>query len=155
MKTAFLLIFSSAVMLHAQLSPLAPNAPKDKPVSAEGEKWAAFERAIAPFVEKARATYPDAKKRYLEGLPPGHVFFLVTRLHDAGGLVEQVFVEVKSIKGDKVTGVIASDINTVKSFARGQPYTFPEEEIYDWLISKPDGTEEGNIVGKFIDAYKP
>jgi hypothetical protein len=27
--------------------------------------------------------------------------------------------------------------------------------LLDWLITRPDGTEEGNVVGKFIDTYRP
>lgn len=28
---------------------------------------------------------------------------------------------------------------------------FKEKDIIDWLISKPDRSEEGNFVGKFLD----
>ena len=31
----------------------------------------------------------------------------------------------------------------------------PELEVLDWTVSKPDGTEDGNFVGKFLDTYKP
>jgi hypothetical protein len=30
-----------------------------------------------------------------------------------------------------------------------------EAELLDWLITKPDGSEEGNVVGKFLDTYRP
>lgn len=136
-------------------SPLAPDAPKDKPVSAESEQLAALDRAIAPYVKKAKETYPDAKKRYLQGLPPGHVFFLVTRLRDKNEASEQVFIEILSIADGKANGIIASDIHLVEGFKRGQAYSFPESALIDWLISKPDGTEEGNVVGKFLDTYQP
>jgi hypothetical protein len=116
---------------------------------------AALEIAIAPYVKKAKETYPAAKKRYLEGLPPKHIFFLVTRLHDKKGNFEQVFVEIRSITDGKAKGIIASDINNVEGFKRGQEFSFPESELVDWLISKPDGTEEGNVVGIFLDTYKP
>ena len=36
-----------------------------------------------------------------------------------------------------------------------QPYTLPDSEVVDWMFSKPDGSEEGNVVGKFLDTYKP
>lgn len=152
---AALIFFSIIVPTVFAQSPLAPNAPKDKPVEAIADQFAAFERAIAPYVAKARATYPDVKKRYLAGLPPKHIFFLTTRLHDKAGTIEQVFIEVRSITDGKVTGIIASDINDVVGFKRGDPYTFPEREMLDWLIAKPDGTEEGNRVGIFLDTYKP
>ncbi|WP_395748686.1 DUF2314 domain-containing protein [Prosthecobacter sp.] len=154
MKIALLFFALFVPAIFAQ-SPLAPNAPKDKPVHSEAEKFAALDRAIAPYVAKARATYPDAKKRFLAGLPPRHVFFLTTRLHDKKGNVEQVFIEVRSITHDKVSGIIASDILDVEGFKRGDAYTFAESEMLDWLISKPDGTEEGNVVGNFLDTYQP
>lgn len=154
MRASLICFFLIAPAVFAQ-SPLAPNAPKDKPVDASADQFAAFERAIAPYVAKARATYPEVKKRYLAGLPPKHIFFLTTRLHDKTGTIEQVFIEVQSITDGKVTGIIASDINDVAGFKRGDPYAFPEHEMLDWLIAKPDGTEEGNVVGIFLDTYKP
>jgi hypothetical protein len=133
---------------------LAPNAPQDKPGGLTAEQTNAFERAIAPYVAKARASYPEAKNRFLAGLPRGQAFFLTTRLHDKDGKWEQVFIAVERIKDSKVTGSISSDLNTVKGFKRGQKYTFPESELLDWLITKPDGKEEGNFVGNFLDTHK-
>jgi len=37
----------------------------------------------------------------------------------------------------------------------GQRITIPESKIDNWVIVRPDGTEEGNYVGKFLDHYKP
>jgi hypothetical protein len=153
MRIAFLLLALAATSV-AQ-TPLPPNAPKDKPIATTAEKFAALERAIAPYVAKARASYPAAKKRYQAGLPARHVFFLTTRLHDPSGKFEQVFIEVKSISKDKITGVIASDVIGLEGFKRGDKYTFLEKDLLDWLIAKPDGTEEGNEVGKFLDTYQP
>lgn len=155
MKALISLAIFWASITFGQQSPLAPNAPKDKPVSAEAAQMAALEIAIVPYVKKAKETYPAAKKRYLEGLPPKHIFFLVTRLHDKKGTFEQVFIEIQSITDGKVKGIIASDINRVEGFRRGQEFSFRESELLDWLISKPDGTEEGNVVGNFLDTYKP
>jgi hypothetical protein len=134
---------------------VAPNAPRDKPVEAKSDEVQRFEEAIKPHIEMARKTYPEAKGRFLKGLPPKHTFFITARLHDAGGRFEQVFIAVKEIKGGKVTGQIWSDIELVTGFQKGDAYTFPESELIDWTISKPDGTEEGNFVGKFMDSYQP
>ena len=155
MKTVALVLLLCASSLIAQQTPLAPNAPPDKPFTVESEKVAALHKAMEPFIAKARATYPEAKKRYLAGLPPRQVFFLVTRLRDQRGRMEQVFIEIQSIADGKASGILASDIRVVEGFKRGQAYTFPEKDLIDWLISKPDGTEEGNVVGIFLDNYKP
>jgi hypothetical protein len=33
--------------------------------------------------------------------------------------------------------------------------TVQEKDVYDWTISRPDGSEDGNYVGKFLDTYHP
>jgi len=135
---------------------LSPDAPKDDPVPISGnEATRKFDEAIKPYVEKARKTYPEAKKRFLAGLPPKHTFFVTTRLHDDTGAFEQVFIAVKEIKNGRIKGLIWNDIQTVRGYKNGDSYEFPESEILDWLIAKPDGTEEGNFVGKFLDTYNP
>ncbi len=143
------------IIAAAQEVSVAPNAPKDKPVRATGDQVQQFEEAIRPHVEMARKTYPQAKERFLKGLPPKHAFFITTKLRDAAGRFEQVFVAVREIKGDQISGRIWSDINLVSGYKLGDPYTFPESELIDWTISKPDGTEEGNFVGKFLETYQP
>jgi uncharacterized protein YegJ (DUF2314 family) len=153
----FALVFGCAAGGLAQepgkLSPLAANAPKDQPVKSVDEQK--FDEAIKPYVEEARKTYPDARERFLAGLPPKHVFFITTRLHDSTRRWEQVFIEVKEIKDGVIKGLIANDIEVVSGYKLGDAYSLPESEVLDWTISKPDGTEDGNFVGKFLDTYKP
>jgi hypothetical protein len=138
-----------------QQGTLSPNAPVDRPVAVEGrssdEALARMRELTAPYTEQALATYPDAKGRYLAGLPPGETFFVTTVLRDSAGRFEQVFVLVDQIDDGIVKGRIASEILSVDGYRRGQPHTFREADIVDWLISKPDGSEEGNFVGKFLD----
>jgi hypothetical protein len=135
---------------------LAPNAPKDQPKETTGEEDVKkFEAAIKPYIEKARQTYPEAKKRFLAGLPPKHSFFVTTRLFDDARNFEQVFVAVKEIKDGVIRGFISSEVNRIQRYKNGDAYSFPESELIDWTISKPDGTEEGNFVGKFLDTYHP
>ena len=111
-------------------------------------KWRAL---VAPQVEQARSTYGQAKRRYLGGLPPRHTFFVTTLLRDRQGHFENVFILVDEIANQRVSGRIATDVNLVRGYHSGQTLVFPEAEVIDWLISKPDGSEEGNYVGKFLD----
>ncbi|HKE94130.1 MAG TPA: DUF2314 domain-containing protein [Povalibacter sp.] len=135
---------------------LSPNAPQDKELQAvDAEQIEKMHKAMQIYVDEARRTYPAAKARFLKGLPRGENFFLTTRLHDQQGRTEQVFIAVQSIDGSLVRGSIYNEINTVEGYAFGQSYSFPESEIIDWLITKPDGREEGNLVGKFLDTYEP
>jgi hypothetical protein len=131
------------------------SAPEDRPVHVEGQDAAArLQKAIAPAIEQARASYPQARDRYLAGLPAGERFFVTCVLRDGRGHFEQVFVLVEGIQGAAISGRIASDILGVEGFQSGQHIELEESEIVDWTISKADGSEEGNFVGKTIDALQ-
>lgn len=129
---------------------LSQNAPKDRPRSVRNLN--SFDSAIAPYVAQAKSSYPSAKARFLAGLPDGQIFFITTRIHDSVTF-EQSFIRVISIEDGIVHGTIANDINRISGYKNGDSYSFPESELLDWLITYPDGTEEGNFVGKFLDGY--
>jgi hypothetical protein len=133
---------------------VAPNAPKDKPINAGASEAEQIEAAIKPYIEKARTTYPQAKARFLSGLPPKHTFFITARLYDSSKRFEQVFIAVNEIKDGRINGIIASEISLVSGYKEGDAYSFPESELIDWTITKPDGTEEGNFVGNFLDSFQ-
>ena len=165
MKTSSILLSlaltlaSCSVALSQQPKPtpevyVAPNAPKDKPVDVASTEVNQLEAAMQPYIQKARNTYPQAKARFLNGLPPKHSFFITTRLHDASRRFEQVFIAVTEIKDGKISGAIASEVNLVAGYRQGDTYSFPEAELIDWTITRPDGTEEGNFVGNFLDTYQ-
>ncbi len=65
-----------------------------------------------------------------------------------------MFILVNKITGGIISGIIYNEIQVVVGYKNGQKYDFPETEVYDWLITKPDGSEEGNFVGKFLDTYR-
>ena len=133
---------------------LSPSAPKDKPHSVPLGKVSALEAAMAPYVAQARSAYPEARSRFLAGLPTGQSFFVTARLHDVYGTTEQVFIAVSAIHKGMITGRIASQIGHVSGYRLGDPYTLSESDLLDWLITHPDGSEEGNVVGKFLDSYQ-
>jgi uncharacterized protein YegJ (DUF2314 family) len=134
------------------IAQLAPSTANDRPQAAQA---AALDAAIAPYVAEARKSFPVAKLRFLQGLPSDQAFFVTVKLKDGKGHSERVFIHVAEIRGTTVLGSIANDILLVDGFKAGQKYSVDEAEILDWLIAKPDGSEEGNFVGKFLDTYKP
>jgi hypothetical protein len=130
-------------------APDTQESPSDTAVHAPRD---VFDQAIAPYLAQARASYPDARRRFLAGLPRAHVFFVTTRLIE-GSESEDPFVQVDAIQDGQIHGRIGSTMARVKSFKRGDPVTFPESAVMDWTITKPDGTEEGNAVGKFLRTW--
>lgn len=150
------LIFSILLLGIGQVRAfqLAPNAPKDRPYYSNEAKKEKLYRIFQPCVAQARESYPAAKQRFLNGSLQGSLFSVTTRLHDSLGHEEQVFIIVRSIKDGQISGTIASAIELVKGYKDGDDYNMPESEILDWTISKPDGTEEGNCMGKLMDSMQ-
>jgi hypothetical protein len=99
-----------------------------------------------------RAPRIQGHASFLAGLPPDHSFFVTVELRDGSGSMEHVFVAVDRIQYGLVYGRIWNKVHVVKGYSFRQAYTSPEAELLDWTITKPDGTEEGNFVGKYIDA---
>lgn len=131
---------------------LSPQAPRDRPGSTSSRSR--LDRAIAPYVAQARASYPEARQRFLNGLGRGESFFVVTHLSDAKGRREQVFIAVRSIEGSRISGAIWNQVHLVEGYRYRDPYSFDDSRLVDWMISKPDGSEEGNVVGRFLDTYE-
>jgi hypothetical protein len=154
-------LLAIAAPAHAQRSvELAPNAPPDRTTGTSLHcQLAAMKRAIAPMSAEARASFPAARERFERGLPPRHTFFVSTWLQDSAEHQELVFVAVDSVigKGDatRIAGRIWSPVQLVRGYSYRQPYTFAVTELVDWMVARPDGSEEGNAVGKFMDTYVP
>jgi hypothetical protein len=154
-----------AIALLAPTSLSCAHAPSERPVAVavtaprDAPYYATTDTAMArvfallePCRLKAIAAWPGARARFLAGLPSNQTLFVTTRLHDSRGHMEQVFVAVDGIQRDSASGRLWSEITVVHGFRRGQRLIIPESEIVDWMISKPDGSEEGNWMGKFADA---
>jgi hypothetical protein len=130
---------------------VAAGAPADQPLAAGKAEEAALWARMQPAMDSARVTYPAARERFLRGLPERSSFFVTVRLRDAAGHVEQVFLAVDSIRSGRIEGRVWSQIALVQGYTMGQPVEIGENEVLDWLITRPDGSEEGNYVGRLID----
>src|SRR5690242_1616731 len=105
----------------------APGSPSSTPGPRSAPRDAGFrtttdsqstciQRLIVPYVAQARATYPEAKRKFAAGLPAGFHFAITTQLHDDSGHFEQVFIRVDSSVTGRVFGWINSDINVVRGY---------------------------------------
>ena len=159
MSTIVRLVLACAALagpLAAQDPYATPNGRRDQPLTASnGSDAIRMFFAMEPYVAHARASWPDARRRFVAGLPDQYDFFVTTRLRDAQGHIEQAFVAVDSIAGGRVYGRIWSPILVVDGYRLGQRHDFPEDDLIDWMIAHPDGTAEGNVVGRFLQTYQP
>lgn len=108
------------------------------------------EKLFQPLIAQARKTLPEAKARFLKGLPKGYTFSVTTKIYDKNKKFEQVFVIVKSWSGDRIEGILNNEVQ-LQGFKLGQALTVYEKDVLDWTIVNTKGEEEGNLIGKFID----
>lgn len=112
------------------------------------------EKVFQPLIAQARKTLPEAKARFLKGLPKGYTFSVTTKIYDQNKKFEQVFVIVKSWSGDRIEGILNNEVR-LPGYKLGQALTVYEKDVLDWTIVSPKGEEEGNLIGKFIDKNLP
>lgn len=141
----------------AAVTRLQATEPIDLPTPTDAAATAKLERALEPYIAQARKTWPAVRARFASGLPKGRTLSVVTRLQDAEGKHEMLFVLVRAIepKTNRVVGVINNDVRLLKDHRRGDAVFVEDKDIRDWVIVAPDGSEEGNVVGKFLDTYRP
>lgn len=124
------------------------KGPQDTP-----KKWGSeIEKLRQPYIEEAKKTYLSAKDRFQIGLPAGYSFFVTVDFQD-NDIHENAFMAVRKISDGKITAVLSTKLIKVKSHRYGEELTFPESKVLDWTITSPDGKEEGNFIGKFLDKY--
>jgi uncharacterized protein YegJ (DUF2314 family) len=62
-----------------------------------------------------------------------------------------MWVEVVKWGAKDLDGILANDPFYVKKLHDGSRVTVRLDDIYDYLLHKPDGTEEGNESGKVLE----
>jgi hypothetical protein len=131
----------------AELPRLASNAPVDRVVEGQDPRK---DSKLQALIDTARAELPTVRERYMKGLPPDAHLFVTTTLH-SGSQDEQLFVAVRDWSDpNTVEGLIATPPLT-PGFHNGDVIKVKQADIVDWTISRADGSEEGNIVGKYLD----
>jgi uncharacterized protein YegJ (DUF2314 family) len=149
MKTVIFTLLGACIVTGAAAAPLNTSPAMTA---------AQLDRITAPYVARARVTYPAAKKRFLTGLPAGYTFLVMFRFEEPEkrgdkAFGEDMLVAVDRIQAGRIYGRLANQPRVMKSIERGAKVSRPEREIRNWIIEHPDGSEEGNAVGKFLERY--
>ena len=125
-----------------------PNSPQDQLVPITQEMRA----KIDDMSKDARKSLPSVQKRFHAGLPKGQTLFVTTEAHTEQGHAETLFVLVTKWDNGRIGGEVATKPVEVTTLKQGGPISIAEADVVDWMISRPDGTEEGNTVGKYLDS---
>ena len=78
-------------------------------------------KVIVPYIEKAKATFPEVKKKY--------------------------------IAGDYVRENRQLDVQIELTDKNGDTLSFSQDQVKNWVVVDSKGNEEGNFVGKAIEAF--
>lgn len=109
---------------------------------------AAIEARRVYYMGKAKATYPDARARFIAGLPQSTTF-LVARTSSSGTEADSFdFVVVDRIEAGLVIGHEWQGPDA--QAGSGRAVRFPETDVVDWQIHHPDGSDEGWYTGKYL-----
>jgi hypothetical protein len=71
-------------------------------------------------------------------------------VQDHRGYFEPAYVRVDRIEGNVIYGRLASVIELVSGARWGNRVEMDETDLMDWVLSKKDGSIEGDILGKFL-----
>ena len=114
-----------------------------------------IEKLIAPYIEKARETFPAVKKKYIAGdyVREKRVLDVQINLVDKDGTKEMVFVHVTQCLGNRFQGIVTNEIELLKEYKKGDTVSFTQDQVKNWVVVDSQGNEEGNYVGKAIEAF--
>ena len=112
------------------------------------------ETALADPVREALRTLPQAKKKFLAGLPIGDQFLLSVRVIATDTSFRQASARVLGWHGNTVQALLLPDAAGSAATAEPVPVSFPETAVVDWTLLRASGREEGNYVGRYIDTSK-
>ncbi|OGX86194.1 hypothetical protein BEN47_01145 [Hymenobacter lapidarius] len=153
-----LLLLMGAVLLAARKAP----AQGERPVvlttaTAPAGLRAALARAqtgLADPLREALRTLPAAKKRFLAGLPQGDQLLLSVRVQATDTSFRQASARVLGWRGGSIQALLLPSLTGATGLAEPLPVSFPETAVVDWTMLRASGREEGNYVGRHLDAAR-
>ncbi len=101
---------------------------------------------------RAREKLPALRDAFQRGLDPGEFITVKAPFATLGGGNEWMWVEVVSWHGEKISGVLRSEPRDIPSLVSGQTVKVDQKDVFDYIHSHPDGSEEGNETGRIIQA---
>lgn len=114
-----------------------------------------LQKFINPYIDKAKATFPAVKQKYIAGdyVRENRSMYVQIDLTGKDGTKEMAFIRVIWCAGAKFQGILANEMYFVNEYTNGDTLSFGENQVVNWVVADAEGREEGNYVGKAIDAY--
>jgi uncharacterized protein YegJ (DUF2314 family) len=100
---------------------------------------------------RARARLPELRSAFVAGFRPAEYLLLKAPFARPDDGHEWMWVEVVSWKGKRVRGLLRNEPFEIPTLHAGQEVEIDEDDVFDYILRHPDGTEEGNETGALID----
>lgn len=111
-------------------------------------------QAIEAASDRARLKLPGLRKEFNAGLQPGETLLLKAPFETSDGAREWMWVEVSTWKGNSIIGLLANEPERVPGLRAGATVEVDEQDVFDYILHRADGTTEGNETGKEIEKYQ-
>lgn len=105
---------------------------------------------LQPHVDSAQQRWPDARNRFLIGLPLASEMVVTAMTEDNLGNSAFVFIKVDRVVAGVIYGRVWRDLTVAADWRSGDLFALPETDLLDWRIIRPDGNIEGNFLGRFL-----
>jgi uncharacterized protein YegJ (DUF2314 family) len=100
--------------------------------------------------QRAKEKVPELYDKFSKGLPVGTHLLIKFPFENIAGEREWMWVEVVKWNDKEIKGLLQNDPQIVKTLKAGQEVTKNIDDMFDYILYFPDGTQEGNETGKII-----
>ncbi len=129
----------SAPILPAPIPAPALTSLRSAPADLQDAQEQAMERLSGVVLPAVRA-----------GLPPREAVACSLPFETRDGSTEYMWVELRSVNGDELTGVLVNEPYNVEGLRKGDTIAFQLDEVFDYIWKRADGSREGNTTAKFL-----
>jgi len=119
--------------------------------SEDGISHITHDAEIKAASERARKKLFAMRARYEKGPPFGEQLSVKAPFATPDGNTEWMWVEVVRWNGNTIHGILDNDPFEIPTLKVGARVDVPADRVFDYILTKRDGTEEGNETGAIIE----
>lgn len=101
--------------------------------------------------ERAKTKLPELQKLFKAGLEPGYSLLLKAPFKTDTGGNEWMWVEVTKWNGIIIEGILQNEPFEISNLKSGAKVKVDQNDIFDYTLTHPDGTSEGNETGRILE----
>jgi uncharacterized protein YegJ (DUF2314 family) len=103
---------------------------------------------------RAKAKIPELRAAFSKGLAPGEFIQVKIPFPIPTGGNEHMWVEIISWSGAKIGGMLKNQPVQIPGLRGGQMVEVNQDDIFDYLWTKPSGASEGNETAKILERMR-